>query len=660
MSDYIYSFFMGAKRKFEEAFFYSSPTTEEKRQRTDAFENPKNALLCKTTSWHFNCGLNCLTHFLYNKLQKNELQNLFNNHPEYNDLLKTFQEYYALPKQPTWNEIKDLLVELKAPHDREAVLAPVLRKHLGKILAAQPELLWELEGGTVFSEYLTQGEINDIAEPIFDSNQAFFLTLKQEYDSAIENTATLSFTHEEQIQAIQKIQINNQKINNQEINEPNVNEHILFIKKNEVLDDFLKKAEEYWLNNGGCQNYTDYFSDLKNSVMVSADQLTFLCSALNISTEISTPNFPSQKLGKEDFALVLKVYNNQGVHWEYEEPDANPESTKKHNEFYPTVSYYDNDVRLGEFKTYGSQAEDQTQVIKDYVFSIFAKPENIIIDLTREEAKAPEKVKFYSQKSIAPKTKINSVMKEIQGLNKTLTYLEVLNSSKEIDLDLGNISLSVVLNPLLGNQKDSAWLSDIFVERYISEKIAQSGQTDIYMFITPPTSLTLIRACEKAAKQNPGINKILWPIWEGKHFYLITVAYEQDKNQVQVGCIDGFNKIEKQKKFIEKAAELAKFFYPHADLQIAAHQKISHQMNESDCGVVVCYFANHFIKKSLTEFQGWLKTSPTPKCRGLENAEPYTPYRKKVAEIICDAGYKLLLASGKQELITTAQKFRGK
>jgi hypothetical protein len=131
-------------------------------------------LLCKTTGWQNNCGLNCLTHFLYSKLEKDELQKLFEHNAEYNALLETFREYYALPDSPTWDDIKNILTSLETPADREAVFAPVLRKHLGNVMARKPAVLWDTEGTSALSEYLTTGEINDVAGPIILANQDFF------------------------------------------------------------------------------------------------------------------------------------------------------------------------------------------------------------------------------------------------------------------------------------------------------------------------------------------------------------------------------------------------------------------------------------------------------------------------------------------------------
>lgn len=209
-------------------------------------------LLCETTGWHNNCGLNCLTHFLYSKLETGELQKAFLNHPEYEALLTTFQEYYQLKTKPTWDQIKTLLQNLEAPHDREAILAPVLRKRLSQTLLDDKQKIWDTTATAAFSQYLTTGKVEDVARPVFYSNQAYFEALKAEYDN----------------------KINNDSNQDQEA----------------LLNTYLKTAEAYWLNinKGGCELYADYIGDLKKGEMISADSLKLYCSKLSIGAEVYT------------------------------------------------------------------------------------------------------------------------------------------------------------------------------------------------------------------------------------------------------------------------------------------------------------------------------------------------------------------------------------
>ncbi len=651
MSDHLYNFFYTSavqgigflKRKFDEAFVNGSSNTEEKRSKVDLELKLENLLLCKTTSWHFNCGLNCLTHFLYNKLQKNELQNLFNHHLEYNALLKTFQEYYDLPQLPTWNEIHYLLAELKVPHDREAILSPVLRKHLGKIMAAQPELMWDLEGGAVFAEYLTTGKVEDIGKPIFQVNIDYFVALKQKYDLAIQNTRHIPFTIEEDDIAKQKNQIKNK-----ELNDENINSHIEFMRDNEIEDACLAEAKKYWLEGGGCQRYAEYLGKLENREMISADQLGLLFEKLCIRAEIIRVNQIPQKLSQQAFRWTLKIHNDEGIHWEYEEPDASIEQTKAHNQFYPTDSYYDNDDRLGKFKTYGSQDHDsilQINFIKNYVVEKFTKMQEKA--LTRFIPKKSTNNNFNAM-----------IFPEISKTDTVLSYLEEIHHSHLVDLDFGDISLKAILNPWLKIDNLSSWLNNFFVENFITEKIAKSKQTDVMLITPSPDVPHLIRIFEKIAKKANDLNKILWPILEKRHFYLIMIGFDKEKNSVYIGCVDGFNNGDKQKKFLEKATHLANLLYPNADLFLPGSEKIRNQENGIDCALVDCFFASHFIKMPIREFQQWVCTQPVPKARGLETVAPYTPYRKKVAEGICDAAERILQASGKEDLISGLQKLR--
>ena len=141
---------------------------------------------------------------------------------------------------------------LEAPHDREAILAPVLRKRLSQTLLDDKQKIWDTTATDAFSEYLTTGEVKDVALPVFYSNQLYFEALKAEYD-------------------------------NEKNNHSNQDQEAL-------LNTYLNKAEEYWLNinKGGCKLYADYIGDLKKGEMISADSLKLYCSKLSIGAEVYT------------------------------------------------------------------------------------------------------------------------------------------------------------------------------------------------------------------------------------------------------------------------------------------------------------------------------------------------------------------------------------
>jgi len=134
-------------------------------------------LLCQTSAWHNNCGLNGLTHFLASKLETGELIEKFSRDPHYLALLDSFQEYYDLPNRPTWEEIRALFRKHTAATDKEAIFAPVLRKYLGKVILPKAEGLWDFHVAGALTDYLQGKPTSDIAEPIIHSNEAMIESL---------------------------------------------------------------------------------------------------------------------------------------------------------------------------------------------------------------------------------------------------------------------------------------------------------------------------------------------------------------------------------------------------------------------------------------------------------------------------------------------------
>lgn len=235
----------------------------------------------------------------------------------------------------------------------------------------------------------------------------------------------------------------------------------------------------------------------------------------------------------------------------------------------------------------------------------------------------------------------------IKQLNQALLTLEEYYSQGLIDLDMGNRSFRCLLLPLLNkyyNQSD-AWLSDFFIINFIKEKIASSGKGDILIYDFTPDNPGLNSNMLRVAKQNKdkGINKVIWPICKGQHFYLIAIDYDVTKNTVYIYALDGFNSKIQQQDYLKKAAEFAAMLYPQADCYMQIPQKIFNQGNAMDCAVVACYYANHFIKKTASEFPQWAYSFSTPKSiEGINTQQPYTPYRKKVAEVFFAAGNRML------------------
>lgn len=315
--------------------------------------------LCKVTAWHNNCGLNCITHFLCSKLESGELQSLFSEQPEYQALLHAFQEYYHLSQQPSWEHIKTLFESYLVPTDREAILAPVLRLYLGKMVAQNAQNHWETTGSLAISEYLENGLCTDIAELVMRQNKDWLNQMRTKFQT--------------QLEEIQKQEI------------PEID---LFHKKNALLDIFLEEAKHYWLETG-CTLYADQLADMNKSETISSELLVLLTQKLDIHLMIyvqdaKTKKYDTFTLSDQKCTWTLKVLNN-GIHWEYEGTDQ--EKTQQHNHYYPETFYddefYHKNTLSGVFKTFGNHGYGTEKNIIERIKNDF---ENIIFSPHRTQA----------------------------------------------------------------------------------------------------------------------------------------------------------------------------------------------------------------------------------------------------------------------------------
>lgn len=236
--------------------------------------------------------------------------------------------------------------------------------------------------------------------------------------------------------------------------------------------------------------------------------------------------------------------------------------------------------------------------------------------------------------------------KDIRELDKALQQLEQYHHRKLIDLDIGDCSLERILLPLQKNKYTltDAWLSDFFIINFAKENMVSLGKNDILLYDFRPDNTNLYSNMRRVTEHNKGkgINKIIWPICHGQHFYLITINYDPIKNTVYLHALDGFNSKNQQQEYLNKANNLAELFYPQADFYMKIPQKIVPQRNAMDCAVVACYYISHFIKQTASEFHDWANTYSTPKTIEGMQTQPYTPYRKKIAEAFFAAGNRQL------------------
>ncbi len=389
-------------------------------------------LICKTSAVNNNCGLNCLTHFLYSKLQSGEAQFIHSDNPDYKALLETFQEYYSLENKLNLDELKKLLDEFNNPIDREIVMAPVLRQHLSKVLKGAAQELYA-EAPAAISEYLREGVIEGVSAPLINANKTFFQQLKNTYDQEMVNINHRPVDSYEREVAAQQL-----KIKSATINEENILDQVLFNRKNELLDSLESNAKAYWFSEG-CSNYADYIGNLSKAIEVSADHLTILCQHLSIGVEVYTQDsidtaktndrirnitHGAQLLPAEEYPWLMRVYNS-GIHWEYEEPDGSLIKVREHNQYYQGL----NPQNQFNVKAYiDSSAKDSIMATVMHKVDNRAKsvvptkqPQSVIVNQPKKETisnmrglrpgtrtpppkliEKPKSVEFYSEKIKEP------------------------------------------------------------------------------------------------------------------------------------------------------------------------------------------------------------------------------------------------------------------
>ncbi len=304
--------------------------------------------LCKTTGWHNNCGLNCLTHFLIAKIVDGSAEQLFRSDKEYISLLQTFKQYYYLDGNLTIETLKQIIQAYPAATDREAIFGPVLRKQLEKVLSASAQVLWETDASAAISEYLNTGEINDVSEPLFNANRSFLTNLKHDFDARLFSITDTRILPKEKEEAIERLR-QNKLLTEADYTPERIKALVDLIRKTSIEDDLQNEAHAQWMS-VGCKNYAEYVGNLQNGVMVSAEHLSLLCQSLKIGLEVYTPasiahansspqtmaltrgmqNVPDPSI---NYRWMMKVHN-EGIHWEYEEPNRNLNATTAHNNDY--------------------------------------------------------------------------------------------------------------------------------------------------------------------------------------------------------------------------------------------------------------------------------------------------------------------------------------
>lgn len=362
----------------------------------------KTELLCSTTGWQNNCGLNCVVHYFDYLLKTNQLEQ-FTLNPEYAALLDTFQAYYQLSEKPKWQDIKRLLDNYSNPTDKEAILAPVLRQHLGKKLNQMAQETWDLDAAAAISEFLVEGKVQDIALPLYHANKTWLERLKTKYDRSQRRITSQIITENERLQAM--TQLGEKKPPIEFPTEKQIKAQVEFNRKNAIQDNILAEAKNYWLSDGN-RLYAERMGDLSKAEMVSADQLSVLCESLSIGLEVYTPaslerarlnpnvaklTHGAQNLPKKEYPLSLKVHN-RGVHWEYEEPSQNAAAVASHNQFY--------EERNGEFNTLEEEGETLNHLIRASVVSTLNTSPKPAVTTPPKRTPSPENLEIVANSAM--------------------------------------------------------------------------------------------------------------------------------------------------------------------------------------------------------------------------------------------------------------------
>ncbi len=344
--------------------------------------------ICQTSGWYNNCGLNCMTHFMFTKLSaipKNQFARFLKDNPEYDSFLSTFQTYYGLSQKPDWPVVLTLLAD-HTRSDREAIFAPVLRSHIGKIMPTFANELFDTKLSAALSDYIKTGRTGDNANAVFKSNQRFFEQYKAEFGLALKKVEARKPTRAERAKANVNLEAKkkNKDFLDFVITEEDILDNIQLQRKSNLEDKMLPKAKAHWISQG-CKAYADYVADLDNAEMISADQLQWLGQQFNIGVEIYTPasmeraisdptlgaiNHGMQSKPEGDFKWTMRVHNS-GVHWTFEEANQSQDAANEHN-----ANFYRQGNKSSQLKKLGSPESIAT--IKKAIHEMMNAPKMLL------------------------------------------------------------------------------------------------------------------------------------------------------------------------------------------------------------------------------------------------------------------------------------------
>jgi len=486
---------------------------------TNSTANPQNALsiidldftkMCKVSGWHNNCGLNCLSHFLFDKLSAlpaSEFDLFIAANPEYISLLDTFKEYYGLRNNVGWQDILGLLRAHPAASDREALLAPVFRKHLGKLLLGHANELWDTKASAALGDCIAidtppgQPIYQDISAPLYYSNRAFYDNLRQEFQAEFMQTLQADPTAQEIQLADRSLRdhSDNKKINNYQPTQDAILRHIIFQRKSNLQERYFERAQVNWMTEG-CRRYADFVANMNNMVMISADQLQFLCESLNIGLEVFTfdsmrhavanratgeHTHGAQGASDREFQWKMKVMNMGGVHWIFQEPNRDEQKVKLHNQCYtaPVSSEH-----AGKYKI------TTTPVTKELVI---AEVKHMLGEMTLEELTQIKQIAQLAAALAAVQRQEMAKKAEQTTVGTSLMVFSVFDATKE-----GKALYQI----LAGNPATLALVNqhfDVALARAFIQKFAANIEQ-----VKAVNGATLVAFLDKFIKQNKPVQAV--------------------------------------------------------------------------------------------------------------------------------------------------------
>lgn len=332
---------------------------------------------CQASGWCNNCGLNCFSHFLAEKVLSGEIAKRAKT-PEYQQLLQSFQEYYNIPHKVSFDNIKEILLSYAKPPkppnplDVEAILAPVLRFHMGKNLWRVDEA-WEgdyeynlgsdkFEGVKIQFGRFLQGVDLEGSESAVNANRGNekLLVIRDAYTSERELSLKQLFSEDE----LKKVEgelrkqyasrpawlaiINNEKpekilklISESKALDANmkilsslgnnltpdhiaklkqqlIQDRITFRRKEEIFAKYENMMQQFWKAEG-YQNYIDWIKMAENRESVSIQELGQLGKNLGIDISLPTPTKDAEgniSFSNDDFSYLLLNGDKNKENWQ--------------------------------------------------------------------------------------------------------------------------------------------------------------------------------------------------------------------------------------------------------------------------------------------------------------------------------------------------------